>query len=104
MKCTKSMLTIGAGLFAVLAIAYVALPQFQTFVLSLAPFLLFLLCPLSMMFMMKGMNSHQDHRDTSDTNALQRSRSEEHTSELQSLMRISYAVCCLKKNRIPTHI
>src|SRR3546814_9843587 len=25
------------------------------------------------------------------------SRSEEHTSELQSLMRISYAVCCLKK-------
>src|SRR3546814_1680026 len=26
-----------------------------------------------------------------------RSRSEEHTSELQSLMRISYAVFCLKK-------
>src|SRR3546814_8975219 len=26
-------------------------------------------------------------------------RSEEHTSELQSLMRISYAVLCLKKNR-----
>src|SRR3546814_7486894 len=25
-------------------------------------------------------------------------RSEEHTSELQSLMRISYAVSCLKKN------
>src|SRR3546814_4415477 len=24
-------------------------------------------------------------------------RSEEHTSELQSLMRISYAVCCLQK-------
>src|SRR3546814_8170093 len=32
-------------------------------------------------------------------------RSEEHTSELQSLMRISYAVFCLKKktNRAPTH-
>src|SRR3546814_4484676 len=29
--------------------------------------------------------------------ALQVSRSEEHTSELQSLMRISYAVFCLKK-------
>src|SRR3546814_8296215 len=28
---------------------------------------------------------------------LQRVRSEEHTSELQSLMRISYAVFCLKK-------
>src|SRR3546814_3489346 len=31
-----------------------------------------------------------------------RDRSEEHTSELQSLMRISYAVFCLKKN-ILTH-
>src|SRR3546814_6318011 len=27
------------------------------------------------------------------------SRSEEHTSELQSLMRISYAVCCLQKKK-----
>src|SRR3546814_4632421 len=29
-------------------------------------------------------------------------RSEEHTSELQSLMRISYAVFCLKKKKIQT--
>src|SRR3546814_7644675 len=29
-----------------------------------------------------------------------RLRSEEHTSELQSLMRISYAVFCLKKKKI----
>src|SRR3546814_1155331 len=29
-------------------------------------------------------------------------RSEEHTSELQSLMRISYAVFCLKKKRSPS--
>src|SRR3546814_3454590 len=29
-------------------------------------------------------------------------RSEEHTSELQSLMRISYAVFCLKKTKKPT--
>src|SRR3546814_2205163 len=29
------------------------------------------------------------------------SRSEEHTSELQSLMRSSYAVFCLKKNNLP---
>src|SRR3546814_9210331 len=28
-------------------------------------------------------------------------RSEEHTSELQSLMRISYAVFCLQKKKIP---
>src|SRR3546814_1499441 len=31
-------------------------------------------------------------------------RSEEHTSELQSLMRISYAVFCLKKNTKHTHM
>src|SRR3546814_3971757 len=31
-------------------------------------------------------------------------RSEEHTSELQSLMRISYAVFCLKKKNIMQHI
>src|SRR3546814_7182529 len=30
-----------------------------------------------------------------------RRRSEEHTSELQSLMRISYAVFCLKKKKQP---
>src|SRR3546814_1785442 len=36
----------------------------------------------------------------------QGSRSEEHTSELQSLMRISYAVFCLKqkKTKIPSHV
>src|SRR3546814_8748127 len=32
------------------------------------------------------------------------SRSEEHTSELQSLMRISYAVFCLKKKKEKQHI
>src|SRR3546814_6870948 len=31
------------------------------------------------------------------SDAFTRTRSEEHTSELQSLMRISYAVYCLKK-------
>src|SRR3546814_6977843 len=30
-------------------------------------------------------------------------RSEEHTSELQSLMRISYAVFCLKKKKLTNH-
>src|SRR3546814_2605845 len=33
----------------------------------------------------------------------QRPRSEEHTSELQSLMRISYAVFCLKKKKKTEH-
>src|SRR3546814_13346267 len=35
-----------------------------------------------------------------DVRVAARARSEEHTSELQSLMRISYAVFCLKKKRI----
>src|SRR3546814_9887329 len=35
--------------------------------------------------------------------ALVETRSEEHTSELQSLMRISYAVFCLKQNTPPPH-
>src|SRR3546814_8415590 len=46
----------------------------------------------------------------SATQAAQAARSEEHTSELQSLMRISYAVLCLKKkiykncyNKRPDH-
>src|SRR3546814_8723383 len=34
----------------------------------------------------------------------ERERSEEHTSELQSLMRISYAVFCLKKKKTKQHI
>src|SRR3546814_7419669 len=39
-------------------------------------------------------------RDRVDANALlHQIRSEEHTSELQSLMRISYAVFCLKKKK-----
>src|SRR3546814_1080044 len=34
---------------------------------------------------------------------LENDRSEEHTSELQSLMRISYAVFCLKKKKQTKH-
>src|SRR3546814_3687579 len=51
-----------------------------------------------------------DHVEAADVHAqLQRrggddsvDRSEEHTSELQSLMRISYAVFCLKKTKVIT--
>src|SRR3546814_6547516 len=38
-----------------------------------------------------------------DHDAARASRSEEHTSELQSLMRISYAVFCLKQKNLITH-
>src|SRR3546814_3838241 len=41
------------------------------------------------------------HEDASVSEALEMARSEEHTSELQSLMRISYAVFCLKKKKTP---
>src|SRR3546814_971123 len=37
--------------------------------------------------------------DEYDFNQMLKLRSEEHTSELQSLMRISYAVFCLKKKK-----
>src|SRR3546814_12365854 len=40
----------------------------------------------------------QFHHEVAGVVAL---RSEEHTSELQSLMRISYAVFCLKKKKTP---
>src|SRR3546814_5275884 len=39
-----------------------------------------------------------------DKNTVQRYRSEEHASELQSLMRISYAVFCLKTKPIRINI
>src|SRR3546814_1041477 len=40
---------------------------------------------------------------TSRLSAYPHQRSEEHTSELQSLMRTSYAVFCLKKTTTNTH-
>src|SRR3546814_7705822 len=43
-------------------------------------------------------NSPSDSKDTKAEDS-QTTRSEEHTSELQSQMRISYAVFCLKKKK-----
>src|SRR3546814_2451155 len=40
---------------------------------------------------------HADHSISDEFRTLSAARSEEHTSELQSLMRISYAVFCLKR-------
>src|SRR3546814_9219088 len=42
------------------------------------------------------------HEDRLPRKTAHRQRSEEHTSELQSLMRISYAVFCLKKKKTNT--
>src|SRR3546814_4363611 len=49
-----------------------------------------------------GKGSVQTVLPLTDTTAL-RLRSEEHTSEFQSLMRISYAVFCLKKKSHTQH-
>src|SRR3546814_4161880 len=43
--------------------------------------------------------SHHVRAEGPDHRRRPRLRSEEHTSELQSLMRISYAVICLKKKK-----
>src|SRR3546814_8030792 len=52
--------------------------------------------------------AHPDLCRNSSLHNSRRGRSEEHTSELQSLMRISYAVFCLKKkkktNKTTNHI
>src|SRR3546814_2807633 len=54
-----------------------------------APFLLASLSAIAFAAPAAAQPGHAGHAE---------SRSEEHTSELQSLMRISYAVFCLKKN------
>src|SRR3546814_10172146 len=46
----------------------------------------------------QGAIGSTDPQGASGGSAAAFARSEEHTSELQSLMRISYAVFCLKKN------
>src|SRR3546814_1020162 len=48
-------------------------------------------------------SSESFHRHKVERPQPRRHRSEEHTSELQSLMRISYAVFCLKKKKTTTN-
>src|SRR3546814_7870857 len=63
------------------------------------------LFPYTTLFRSHGSAAPRRYRWTSSTSSsprprrTRRSRSEEHTSELQSLMRISYAVFCLKKKK-----
>src|SRR3546814_10908199 len=52
--------------------------------------------------LLRRRHSGGDHRDHLRADGAR--RSEEHTSELQSLMRISYAVFCLKKKKIYTQL
>src|SRR3546814_648505 len=59
-------------------------------------------CPASWLI---SLSDHLEFNRYRMITNLQQDRSEEHTSELQSLMRISYAVLCLKKTNIkPRHM
>src|SRR3546814_14212802 len=51
-----------------------------------------------------GAGIQQAQGNIDEASRILEARSEEHTSELQSLMRISYAVFCLKKKTIQKHL
>src|SRR3546814_7954250 len=68
-------------------------PIYQTIDTMLAG--LFMLCEWILTVPITPIEVTFRHRKPADD----RARSEEHTSELQSLMRISYAVFCLKKKK-----
>src|SRR3546814_6123856 len=72
--------TYSTGAVRILGVNSVNKADAGTFVLDLAPYI-------------------EDSVDLNRWSADVGSRSEEHTSELQSLMRISYAVFCLKKKK-----
>ena len=55
MNCSKNMIRVGVGIGTVFLAAYLALPEFRSAILGLAPFALALLCPISMLLMMKMM-------------------------------------------------
>src|SRR3546814_4705180 len=57
------------------------------------------LCGAAAAYIGHDPRSLRQTRIPSDRDGPNRQRSEEHTSELQSLMRISYAVFCLKKKK-----
>src|SRR3546814_4588619 len=69
--------------------------------LLLAPFISAQFGFLRVLRAMRLVHSYHVLRDLRRETAV--FRSEEHTSELQSLMRISYAVFCLKKKKKKTH-
>src|SRR3546814_8308649 len=53
--------------------------------------------PFRMNVLLARLRAHLHQHEQSEDAVFAIGRSEEHTSELQSLMRISYAVFCLKK-------
>jgi hypothetical protein len=70
MMCNmKTMLKVGLGMLFVAALAYLALPEFRTWIVAASPTLLFLICPISMlvcMKMMHGQNGQSCGKSASD--------------------------------------
>src|SRR3546814_1399064 len=58
--------------------------------------------PVQARFYARGGEGGKEAKKSTSPDSGERVRSEEHTSELQSLMRISYAVFCLKKKNNKT--
>ncbi|WP_161779840.1 DUF2933 domain-containing protein [Ralstonia pickettii] len=58
----KTMIKIGIGLAALLAVGYVAFPQSRATILAVAPFVLVLACPLAAYFGMKPMKPYDEHK------------------------------------------
>src|SRR3546814_9777957 len=56
-------------------------------------------CPDPTVTNRRSLDEWNHNRHATGRDAVSAPRSEEHTSELQSLMRISYAVFCLKKKK-----
>jgi hypothetical protein len=70
MMCSmKTMLKVGLGMLLITGLAYLALPEFRTWIVAASPTLLFLICPISMvvcMMMMRGQSSQSCGKPASD--------------------------------------
>ena len=63
MHCSfQTMIKFAAGIGAILAVAYFALPEARACLLASTPFLLALVCPVSM-FAMKGKDNTADSKE-----------------------------------------
>lgn len=73
MMCSmKTMLRVGLGMLLITGLAYLALPEFRTWIIAASPTLIFLICPISMIFcmmMMRGKDGQGCQTSASDEKA-----------------------------------
>src|SRR3546814_9806145 len=103
-ELTPWEMAVGLGVAMAAALSSVSLPGSISFVTSIAPIAVSMNVPVAPLGLLVAVETFPDIFRTlgnvvADVGATKfaADRSEEHTSELQSLMRISYAVFCLKK-------